>query len=103
MAQSIGGRHVDTIINVGCINPTKVSGVRLSLYSILEMTPDTFGPTIISNKPNVTVNNDAVFARLVESLWKDLGEIRANYACKQADPMPAGGQAPLSIAQCNTL
>jgi hypothetical protein len=103
LARSIAGQHVDTIINTGCINPTKVSGTRLSLYSILEMTRDTYGPTITSSKPLVTVDNDAVFARLVQSLWKDLGEIRANYACKQADPVPAGGPAPLAPALCKTL
>lgn len=103
VARSVAGRHVDTIINTGCVNPTKVKGNRLSLYSILEMTRDTYGPTIKSSKPLVTVNNDAVFARLVESLWKDLGEIRANYACKQADPTPSGGLAPLSAALCNKL
>lgn len=103
VAKSVGGRFVDTIINYDCVNPTKVKGTRLSIYSILETTPDTYGPTIKSSKPLVTVNNDAVFARLVETLWKDLGEVRANYACKQADPTPAGGQAPLSNAVCNTL
>ena len=103
VAKSVGGRYVDTIINYDCVNPTKVKGTRLSLYSILEATPDTYAPTIKSPKPLVTVNNDAVFARLVESLWKDLGEVRANYACKQADPTPTGGQAPLSNAVCNTL
>ena len=51
----------------------------------------------------MTVNNDAVFARLVESLWKDLGEVRVNYACKQSDPTPTGGVAPLSKAVCTTL
>jgi hypothetical protein len=81
-----------------------VSGTRLSLYSInLETAKDTYGPTITSKKPQVTLNNDAVFARLVQSLWKDLGDIRANYACKQADPAPAGGQAPLAPALCKTL
>jgi hypothetical protein len=39
----------------------------------------------------------------VESLWKDLGEVRAEYACKQADPTPSGGQAPLSNPVCSTL
>ena len=104
LAKTTGGRHVDTPINVGCQNPTKVKGTRLSLYSInTEIAPDTWGPTIKSTKPLVTVNNDAVFARLVESLWKDIGDIRANYACKQADPTPTGGQAPLSSAVCKTL
>jgi hypothetical protein len=103
VARSIAGRYVDTIINTGCVNPTKVKGTRLSIYSILETTPDTYGRTIKSSKPLVTVNNDAVFARLVESLWKDLGEVRAEYACKQADPTPSGGQAPLSNPVCSTL
>jgi hypothetical protein len=104
LARSVSGRYIDTIINTGCINPTKVSGTRLSLYSInLETAKDTYGPTITSKKPQVTLNNDAVFARLVQSLWKDLGDIRANYACKQADPAPAGGQAPLAPALCKTL
>jgi hypothetical protein len=103
VAMSVGGRYIDTLINTGCINPTKVSGTRLSLYSILEMTKDTYGPTIKTTKAVVTENNDAVFARLVQSLWKDLGEVRANYACKQADPVPSGGQAPLAPALCKTL
>jgi len=104
LARSVGGQYIDSIINVGCINPTKVAGTRLSLYSIdLELAKDTYGPTITSKKPKLTLNNDAVFARLVETQWKDLGEIRANYACKQADPSPAGGQAPLSAAVCSTL
>jgi hypothetical protein len=102
LAKSIAGQHVDTMINTGCINPTKVSGSRLSLYSILEITKDTYGPTIKSTQPLVTVNNDAVFARLVQSLWKDLGAIRADYACKQADS-PTGGPAPLTAAQCKKL
>jgi len=104
LAKSVGGQYIDSIINVGCINPTKVAGTRLSLYSIdLELAKDTYGPTITSKKPKLTLNNDAVFARLVETQWKDLGEIRANYACKQADPNPTGGQAPLSAAVCSTL
>lgn len=103
VAKGVGGEHIDTLINSGCINPTKVSGTRLSFYSILETTKDTYGSTITSKKPKVTVNNDAVFARLVETLWKDEGEILANYACKPADQVPAVGPAPLTAAMCNTL
>jgi hypothetical protein len=104
LAKSVDARYRDSMINVGCINPTKVAGTRLSLYSInLEMVPTTYGPTIKSFSPKVTVNNDAVFARLVQSLWRDLGDVRANYACKQADPTPSGGMAPLSKAVCNKL
>jgi hypothetical protein len=104
LARGAGGRHVDTPINVGCVNPTKVKGTRLSLYSInLEVVPDTWGPTIKSTTPKLTSNNDAVFARLVQSLWDDLGATKAQYACKQSDPTPAGGVAPLSKPLCRTL
>ncbi len=104
LAKGVGGRYGDTPVNVGCQNPTKVAGSRLSLYSInLEVAPDTYGPTVKSYKAKVTVDNDAVFARLVQSLWKDIGEVRSQYACKQADPAPAGGVAPLSSAACKKL
>ena len=45
---------------VGCRNPTKIQGTRLSLYPVnLEITPNTYAPTI-NWKAQVTVNNDAV-------------------------------------------
>ena len=104
LAKSVGGRYMDMPINVGCVNPSKVSGSRLSLFSInLEPVWTTFGPTIKSSKAKVTVNNDAVFARMVQSLWKDIGEVRSQYACKQSDPSPAGGVPPLSSALCKKL
>lgn len=104
LATSVGGRHVDTMINVGCINPTKVSGTRLSLFSVnLEIVRDTYGPTIKTSSPKVTLNNDAVFARLVESLWKELGEIKDRYACNLADPVASGGVPPLSKSLCENL
>ncbi len=102
--QSIGGRYIDTITNVGCRNPTKIQGTRLSLYPVnLEITPDTYAPTIKSWKTKVTVNNDAVFARLVQSLWSDVAASRREYACTTADPTPANGGAPLSEAVCQRL
>jgi hypothetical protein len=103
-AKSVGGSYADKLLNVGCINPTKVSGDRLSLYSInLEVAPDTYGPTIKSFFPKVTVNNDAVFARLVQSLWNDLGETKARYACAKGDPLPPNAAAPISKAACGIL
>ena len=104
LAPTAGGRHVDTMLNVGCVNPTKVAGTRLSLYAVnLEVVPDTYEPTVKSAMAKFTVNNDAVFARLVQSLWRDLGEARSNFACKQADPVPAGGMTPLSRTACKRL
>jgi len=103
-AKSVGGRFADKLLNVGCVNPTKVKSDRLSLYSVnLEIAPDTWGPTITSGKPKLTVNNDAVFARLVQTLWADLGETKARYACRAADPVPAGSAAPIAAAQCESL
>jgi hypothetical protein len=104
LAKSVGGRYVDMPVNVGCVNPSKVTGSRLSLFSInLEPVAATYGRTIKSSTPKVTVNNDAVFARMVQSLWKDIGEVRSQFVCKQFDPSPTGGVAPLSSAQCKKL
>lgn len=104
VARGVANGYADSMINVGCINPTKVAGTRLSLYSInLELARDTWGPTILSKTPVLTVNNDAVFARLVQALWKELGDIRTNFACKQADPVVSGGIAPLSTTVCSQL
>ena len=49
--KGVGGRYIDTITNVGCRNPTKISGGRTSLFPILEVAPDTYGPTIRSFSP----------------------------------------------------
>ncbi len=104
LAKSVGGRYVDMPVNVGCVNPSKVTGSRLSLFSInLEPTPSTYGSTIKSWKPKVTANNDAVFARMVEALWKDVGEVLASYGCKRSDPVSAAGPAPLSSTKCKQL
>jgi hypothetical protein len=100
--RSIGGNHIDTITNVGCRNPTKIAGTRLSLYPVnLEITPDTFAPTIKSAKPKLTVANDAVFARLVQSLWDDVAASRRELACVNVDPTP--GAPAIAEADCQAL
>jgi hypothetical protein len=69
--------YVDTLTNVGCINPSGTEQVRLSLLPYnLEVSPDTYGPTILSANESVTTGNDAVFARLVQSLYDDLEFVR---------------------------
>ncbi len=104
IAKSVGGRYIDMPVNVGCINPSKVTGSRLSLFSInLEPVSTTYGPTIKSSKAKVTVNNDAVFARMVQALWKDIGEIKGQFGCRQGDPSPVGGVPPLTATQCKKL
>jgi hypothetical protein len=102
--RSIGGKYIDTMTNTGCINPTRISGTRWSLFPVnLEMSSTTYAPTVRSAKPVVTVNNDAVFARLVQSLWSDIGEARRAYACRNADPVPSAGHPPLNAAVCRRL
>jgi len=96
--------HVDMPTNVGCINPTKTQGTRLSLLPYnLETTPDTYGPTAQSVAKSVTVGNDAVFARLIQSLYGDLEFVRRELACVQVDASPPVGPAPLTASVCSAL
>ena len=96
---SVGGRYIDSLANVGC-GSIKGSYSRLSLLPYdLQISPDTYGPTILSSTPVLTTGNDAVFARLVDSLFNDLGYVQAQLACKAVD----GPAAPLSYSTCHTL
>ena len=71
----------DTIINDGC-GGSRGQAPELSLVPInLQIAPDTYGPQSTSNTQSVTENNDAVFARLVESLYDDLNRSRSQLAC----------------------
>jgi hypothetical protein len=79
-------KHVDTMANTGCYNPTKISGDRWSMYSYnLEVAP----------------NTDAVFGKLVVSLYDDVEETRARLACTTYDA--GAGNAPLSNSVCSKL
>jgi hypothetical protein len=97
------GEYVDMPTNVGCINPTRTQQPRISVVPYnLGFNGDTYGFTIASpNNKVVTEGNDAVFARLVQSLYDDLEFVRRELACK---PVDAGsGQAPFTSTVCNTL
>jgi hypothetical protein len=101
--KTLDGQYVDMINNTGC-GTTKTQSGRLSLLPYnLEIAPDTYGPTILSPNPSVTFGNDAVFARLVQSLYDDLEYVRRELACKQVDPVPNGGTPPLTSATCSNL
>lgn len=94
---SVGGQYIDTLTNVGCRNPTKISGGRLSLVPYnLEIAPDTYGPTVRSSSPSVTLQNDGVFARLVQSLYSDLYSTLNDYTCQPLN-------TPLTKARCDQL
>lgn len=95
--RSVGGQYIDSITNVGCRNPTKISGGRLSLVPYnLEIAPDTYGPTIRSSAPSVTLKNDGVFARLTQSLYSDLRSVLDDYTCQPSN-------TPLTRTQCDRL
>jgi hypothetical protein len=99
----VGAEYVDMLTNIGC-GSSKTAGDRLSLLPYnLEIAPDTYGPTILSQVPSVTMGNDAVFARLVQSLYGDLEYVRRELACEQVDTVPIGGPAPLPASVCVSL
>ncbi len=101
--KSVGGNYVDTITNVGC-GSTKTLSSRMSLLPYdLELSPDTYGPTITSPVPVLTRGNDAVFARLMQTLYGQLGTAQRDLACQQVDPVPSGGTPPLPASLCSTL
>jgi hypothetical protein len=90
----------DTIVNDGC-GGSKGQVPELSLITInLQITPDTYGPQSTSNTQSVTENNDAVFARLVESLYDDLNRSRAQLACTTFD---GGASPPVGTVECSAL
>lgn len=100
---SVNGLYIDTLINVGCRNPTKVSGGKTSLFSVsLAPAHDTFGPTIKSSTPSVTVDNDGVFARLTQGLHMELYDVLNRYTCETTNSPPTRTK-PLTKAVCDNL
>jgi hypothetical protein len=100
--QGVGGRFVDRLINIGC-GSTKTMSERLSLLPYnLEITPDTYGPTSSSPIPQLTVGNDAVFARLLQRLYGELRYVQNELACRQVDSTTASGP-PIPAADCAAL
>jgi hypothetical protein len=94
--------YVDTLTNTGCTNPTKTFQTRISAVPYnLEVNPDTYGPIFGTTLTDVTEGNDAVFARLVQSLYDDLEFVRRELACKLVDAQ--SGQPPIASNVCNTL
>jgi hypothetical protein len=98
---SVGGNYGDMLNNIGC-GTVKIGANKLSLLPYdMEVAPDTYGPTITSGTPAPTPGNDAVFGRLMQSLYVDLGNVRSNLACVQVDKLP--GDPPLSAGDCSAL
>jgi hypothetical protein len=100
--------YVDTLANIGC-GTVKIGASKLSLLPYdMEIAPDTwgvkFGPT---NPVGETKANDAVFARLLQSLYADLGQVQTNFACTIADlpanTPPQQKQPPITSSLCTSL
>jgi hypothetical protein len=90
---SIGGKYVDTLANVGCGSIRGAAGDMSLLSYNLQVSPDTWNPAT----DVTTVNNDAVFARLLQDLYGELQAVRVLYACTGA----AG--SPIGTSTCTTL
>jgi hypothetical protein len=96
----VANDYRDTMINDGCGTERGRTG-KLSLFPFnLEIAPDTYGPQSTSNTQSVTLKNDAVFARLVETLYDDLNRSRSQLACTTID---GGSSPPLTSSVCSEL
>jgi hypothetical protein len=116
--QSTPGAYVARAVNSDCRNPTQVEGDRLSLIPYnLRTTSTTYAPKytttptgpVLNGPVGLTRDNDAVFARLVQSLYQELDDVRRDFACAARDtidggPLNATNQAaPLGRRTCDTL
>jgi hypothetical protein len=106
-----GMQHVDMLTNIDC-GSIKDMGTRMSLLPYnLEPAPDTWGVRFGGTTPSLTLNNDAVYARLVQRLYDELGYVQHNLACNHVDPVyndagevvPDGRTPPLSASNCSSL
>jgi hypothetical protein len=95
--------YVDTLANVGCGSIRGgLQGMSMVTYD-LQINPDTYAKSLSSpNSPAVTENNDAVYARLLQTLYDDLWDVQMNFACEKVD-LPLQQSAPISKSNCNGL
>jgi uncharacterized cupin superfamily protein len=95
---SVGGKYIDTLSNVGCGSIRGASASLSLLPYDLGINPDTWIPTTDNaNTGKYTTGNDAVFARLLQSLYADLHAVQVAYACTGT------GSSPLSSTLCASL
>ena len=95
--------HVDTLANSGC-GSTKVTGSRWSIYAYnLELNPDTV--STLNGVGYLNSDDDAVFARLLRSLYQDLHDTQLQFACAAPPELLARGvhAAPIGQSACATL
>lgn len=94
-------RYGDSLSNIGCGSIRGNYGSMSLVPYDLQVNPDTWGPTIASTTPVQTVGNDAVFARLLQTLYGELAYVQQELACKPVDV--GSGPAPISVNTCNGL
>jgi hypothetical protein len=94
------GTFVDTLSNIGC-GSIRGAGASLSLLPYdLQVNPDTWNPDTLQ----YTAGNDAVFARLLQVLYRELYDVQRLYACTNADAgIGATTPAPIGSSLCATL
>lgn len=107
-ASTGAGDHIDTLVNTGCgSSKGTFGGWSLVAYN-LEPTRDTYVPEL----GRVVPGNDAVFARLLRTLYGELGVVTSELACTTYDVPTiknANGEdvpnpnAPISPNICATL
>jgi hypothetical protein len=98
-----GPQHTDMLVNTDpCTNEDPpAAGSRWSLYTYgLQMSeervPNRVNPAVLETR-----YSDSIFAKLVLSLFNDLGETIDTYLCVNADP--GGSGAPVAPSACGTL
>ncbi len=71
--------NIDTLVNTGC-GGAAGSGSRWSIYTYdVEMNPDTVA--VVNGTKYLSTNDDAVFAKLLDGLYDDLGRTQNDYVC----------------------
>jgi len=99
--RSVDGLFIDMLVNTGC-GTSKIKGQGFSLFSYnLTVTPHTYVDVDGDTHPDLVMDNDAVFARLLEKLFSDLHYIAQYEACGAF--AGATGAYPISTTKCDTL
>lgn len=106
--ETLPGRHFDTLTNFDCGSSRSITG-RWSLKPYnLEITPCTFNgdPADVWKSDGCMAGienqeDDAVFAKLLLSLYDELFDVLDQVACE--DNFDSNGSRPLSEASCSTL
>jgi hypothetical protein len=98
-----GAQHTDMLVNKDFCSPTDppAAGARWSLYAYGMQMSEEQVPNRTNPAELETRYSDSIFAKLVLSLFADLGETIDTYLCVNADP--GGSGPPVAASACGTL